>query len=257
MALPRCVVITGAAGNLGRKLRGHLEGRCALRLLDREPRGDAAIQSADLAVWDPSWTRQFQGADAVCHLAGDAEAYHDWPELTGPNLDAMIHVYAAAAAAGVRRFVFASSNHVMGGYQDQPEVRLTPELAPRPGLRYVVAGQQRNSAAYAAAKLFGERVGRCYADMHGLEVIAVRLGWVLRGGPNDPARLPVERGPWFRLMWLSDRDYLQLMQRCLEAELPMKFLVVNGMSANTGMQWDLESTGRILGYQPQDDVTRG
>ena len=40
---PRTVLITGAAGNLGGKLRHHLEGRYALRLLDIDPRGDATI----------------------------------------------------------------------------------------------------------------------------------------------------------------------------------------------------------------------
>lgn len=71
----------------------------------------------------------------------------------------MIHVYPAALQGGVRPFIFASSNHVMGGYQDEPGVRPTTELPPRPGLRYLVNGQPRNSAAYGAAKLFGERLG--------------------------------------------------------------------------------------------------
>jgi uronate dehydrogenase len=198
----------------------------------------------------------FNGVDTVFHFAADPEAYHPWPDLIGPNLDALVNVYQAALAGGVRRFVFASSNHVMGGYQDEPGVRLTPDLSPRPGLRYVVDGQPRNSTAYGSAKLFGERIGKCYADAHGLEVIAVRIGWVWRGGANVPANLPRERGDWFRLMWLSDRDFCHLMERCLLATLPSRFLIVNGMSANTGMAWDLESTRRILGYEPQDDVTR-
>jgi hypothetical protein len=71
-----------------------------------------------------------------------------------------------------------------------------------------------------------------------------------------PANLPPERGEWFRLMWLSDRDYLHLMDRCLTADLPTRFVVVNGMSNNIGMPWDLEPGRRILGYDPQDDVTR-
>jgi uronate dehydrogenase len=248
------VLITGAAGTLGRKLRQHLAGRFALRLLDREPRGDAEIIAADLSAWREDWVRRFEGADTVFHFAANPEAYHPWPDLIAPNLDALINVYHAAAQYRVRRFIFASSNHVMGGYQDEPGVRITPELPPRPGLRYVAAGQQRNSTAYASAKLFGERLGKCYAESHGMEVIAVRIGWVWRGGPNLPENLPAERGPWFRLMWLSDRDFCHLMERCLLAELPEKFLIVNGMSANTGMPWDLGATCRILGYQPQDNV---
>ncbi len=88
-----------------------------------------------------------------------------------------------------------------------------------------------------------------------MSVIAVRIGWV-RPGDNLPQEVPPERGAWFQLMWLSNRDYCQLMERCLVAELPERFVVVNAMSANTGMRWDIEQTRRLLGYQPQDDVTR-
>ena len=87
-----------------------------------------------------------------------------------------------------------------------------------------------------------------------MEVIALRIGWV-RPGDNKPEELPVERGPWFRLMWLSNRDLCHLMDRCLEANVK-GFLLVNGMSANTGMRWEISETRRLLGYEPQDDVTR-
>ena len=161
-----------------------------------------------------------------------------------------------ADAAGVRRLVYASSNHVMGGYKDDPEpALLTTDLPPRPGARYVVNGEERDSTAYGAAKVFGERLGKVYAETRGLSVIAVRIGWV-RPGDNRAEDVPPERGDWFRLMWLSDRDYCQLMELCITAHLPSNFEVFNGMSANTGMRWDLSETKRLLGYQPWDDVTR-
>ena len=55
-------------------------------------------------------------------------------------------------ATGVRRVVYASSNHVMGGYQDDPAPRLTTEMPPRPGAHYVSGGQQRDRT-YAFALL--------------------------------------------------------------------------------------------------------
>jgi uronate dehydrogenase len=254
MAERRTVVITGAAGNLGGKLRRHLQGRCDLRLLDREAGGDADVVAADLAQWDPAWVARFEGADAVVHLAADPTAQQAWPNLVAPNVDATIHVYQAAARAGVKRLVYASSNHVMGGYKDDPvPARLTTDLPPRPGARYVVNGEQRDSSAYAATKLFGERLGKCYADSHSLSVIAVRIGWV-RPGDNRAEDVPLDRGDWFRLMWLSNRDYCQLMERCLSADPDLRFAVVNGMSANVGMRWDIEYTRLLLGYEPQDHI---
>lgn len=252
----KTVLITGATGNLGDKLRRHLEGRYRLRLLDVDPRGDSSVVQADLSRWDERWVKQFENVDAVVHLAAEPTAHQTWAKLIGPNVDAVVNVFLASARMGVRRVVYASSNHVMGGYADDPAVaRLTTDLPPRPGARYESQGERRDSTPYGSAKLFGERVGKSFAEACGLSVVAVRIGWV-RPGENRAADIPSERGDWFRLMWLSNRDYAQLMQRCLEAELPERFVIVNGMSANAGMRWDLETARRVLGYEPADDVTR-
>jgi hypothetical protein len=56
-------------------------------------------------------------------------------------------------------------------------------------------------------------------------------------------------------MWLSNRDYCQLMEKCILAPPSLRFAIVNGMSANASMPWDIEHTKKLLGYQPQDDVT--
>lgn len=242
------VLITGAAGNLGRKLTAHWQGVHDLTLLDR-PDGD-------LAAWDDRWVNRFAGIDAVVHLAGDPVAYRDWPDLVGPNVDAVANVLAAAAKHGVSRFVFASSNHVMGGYQDGPSVPIAESLPPKPGLRYVADGAERFSDAYGAAKLMGERLCRTWATVTNATAIAVRLGWVWRGD-NRPEHLPAERGDWFRQMWLSDRDFRQLMDRCLAAAVPDHCLVVNGMSANAGMRWDLTVARERLSYVPADGIGDG
>lgn len=254
MPLPPRVLITGAAGNLGSKLRRHLQDRCELILLDNNAM-DPAILGVDLSRWEERWVNHFKGVEVVVHLAGNPVANAVWPDLVGPNIDAMLNVYEAAAREGVRRFVFASSNHVMGGYQAESLLRITPQLPPRPGLRYTSGGVSKDSTAYAATKLFGERVGKHYAETRGMEVIALRIGWVWRGD-NTPAGLPLDRGEWFRKMWLSDRDYLHLMECCLCTPLVQPFLIVNGMSGNTEMAWDLSDTIRVLGYEPKDDINK-
>jgi uronate dehydrogenase len=255
--MDRTVLITGAAGNMGGKLRQHLEGRYPQRLIDRDPRGDASIIAAELSRWDASWVQRFTGVHTVFHLAADPTAQQAWPNVIAPNIDAVIHVFQAAVRSGtVRRVIYASSNHVMGGYMNDPNTpRLTTDLPPRPGARYVVNGEQRDSTPYAAAKLFGERLGKCYSEEHDLSVLAVRFGWV-RPGDNRPEHVPIDRGPWFRLMWLSNRDYCHLMDCCLEADPALRFAILHGMSANTGMRWDLTTTERLVGYRPQDDVER-
>ncbi len=248
------VLITGASGNLGGKLRRHLAGRYTLRLLDLHGHGDKDVVECDLSRWDSHWVNQFRGVKTVVHLAADPTAQQTWPLLIAPNVDAMINCYQAAILSGVERFIYASSNHVMGGYKDDSQTpHLTTDLPPRPGAHYVVHGEVRDSSAYAAGKLFGERLGKCYSESSNLSVIAVRIGWV-QAGPNRPNDIPTERDPWFRLMWLSNRDYCQLMEKCIGAESSLRFAIINGMSKNTGMVWDIEHTKQMVGYEPLDDV---
>lgn len=248
------ILITGASGNLGTRLRRHWEAKHRLVAVDVDPRSDAAIQQADLSKWDNVWPRWFTGIDTVVHLAADPVAYRRWEDLVGPNIDALVNVFQAAAQGGVKRIVYASSNHVMGGYADDDRVTtITTDLPPRPGTRYIAEGQPRDSTAYAAAKLFGERLGKSLADAYGITVIAVRLGWVYRG-ENRPEDLPAERGEWFRRMWLSNGDFCRLMDCCLNAEPPCRFALVHGMSRNAGMKWDLTATRELIGYEPLDGI---
>src|SRR5262249_50819903 len=149
----KTVLITGAAGNLGAKLRRHLEGRFDLRLLDIDPKGDSAIVAADLSHWDAAWVDFFQGVDVVVHLAADPTAHQTWPKLIGPKITAVINVFGAAVQQGVRHMVHASSTHVRGGNKDDQEPPLlTTETPPRPGTRYVVDGEPRDSTPYGSAK---------------------------------------------------------------------------------------------------------
>jgi NAD+ dependent glucose-6-phosphate dehydrogenase len=246
------ILITGATGNLGAKLRRSLEHKSELRLIDIDPRGDDSVFAADLSRWDETWVERFRGVHTVVHLAADPTANQVWPKLIGPNIDAVANVFQASAHAGVTRVIYASSNHVMGGYQHDPDpARITTDIPPRPGTQYMVDGQMRDSTPYASAKLFGERLGQTYSDATGMSVIAVRIGWV-RPGENLARDIPTERGPWFRLMWLSNRDFCQLIEKCIDADPAIRFAIVNGMSANAGMRWDIEYTQRLVGYEPED-----
>ena len=253
----KTVLITGAAGNLGNKLRRHLQERYTLRLLDRKPKGTLPISIADLSTWEEAWIRLFQGVDVVVHLAATAIAHRRWPALIGPNVDAAIHVFAASAQAHVKRVVYASScAHVMGGYRDSRQpVELTTELPVRPGTHWTQDKRPRDSIPYAATKLLGERLGKCYAEIYGMSVIVVRIG-VVAPGRNPASGIAKEVDPWFRMGWLSNRDFCQLLTCCIEADPSIGYAVVNGVSANTGMRWDLDAARELLGYAPLDDVTR-
>jgi nucleoside-diphosphate-sugar epimerase len=237
---PLAVLITGACGNIGMKLRAAWADVYDLVLLDiAASPNDPEVIKVDLGELDDEWITYFHGVDTVVHLAGNPNEFATWEELERSNLDAMANVLHAAALAGVERFIFASSNHVMGGYRALDDMRITPDLPPRP------------DGPYGATKLMGERLGRSTSQAFDMTFVALRLGWVQRG-ENRPETLPDD---WARSMWLSNRDLVRLFDAAIEAELDDRdFVVVNGMSNNRGTRWDLDDAAELLGFDPEDDA---
>ena len=240
---PRAVLITGACGNIGRKLRAAWADVYDLVLIDRAVGpGDSEVIEADLSAWDDDWTTHFHHVDTVVHLAANPDENAAWDDLVGPNLDALFNVFHAAALAGVERLVFASSNHAMGGYKDVGDGPITVDLPPLP------------DGPYGATKLMGERLGRSLADAFDLSFVALRIGWVQRG-ENRPETLPDD---WNRKLWLSDADMVRLFEAAVEAELGDRSgVVVNGMSKNRGARWDLDESAERIGFRPEDDSYDG
>jgi nucleoside-diphosphate-sugar epimerase len=237
---PRTVLITGASGNIGRKLRSAWADVYDLVLVDRVAReDDPDIIIADLEVLDDDWITHFHGVDTVVHLAANTDEFAPWDDLIGPNLDVLANVFHAAALAGVERVVFASSNHVMGE-------RRTGDLGP-----IDVDSEPMPDGPYAVTKLVGERFGRSLARAFDMTFIALRLGHV-QEGPNKPETLPDQ---WAREMWLSNADLVRLFDCAVEAEIEDRsFVLVNGMSRNHGMRWDLSEAAELLGFLPVDDA---
>lgn len=237
MAIRRRILITGAGGNIGIKIRSHLEVRDEfdLTLIDRVPGGDRKVIAADLSRYDASWSGHFQGIDTVLHLAADPRIAAQWEDLEGPNVDATINTYEAAVAGGVARVIFASSLQTATGHLGRRR-SITTDPPANP-LNF-----------YGVTKIFGERLGRNYAERHGLSVICLRIGTV-RNGDN----LPRGRADdiWQQQRWLSNRDLCQGFERAIRAE-DVRFAVVNLTSDNVGTPWDLTQTHRTLGFVPSD-----
>ncbi|MCB1998872.1 MAG: NAD(P)-dependent oxidoreductase, partial [Rhodoferax sp.] len=159
------LLLTGAAGNLGRVLRPRLKAVCDnLRvsdLADMDPAGageevlrvDLAEKAATMAL--------LEGVDAVVHLGG-ISTEHSFEDIAGPNLFGAYHVYEGARVHGCKRVVFASSNHVTGFYT-QGET-LTPQATPKP------------DGYYGLSKAFGENLAQFYFDRWGIETVSLRIG---------------------------------------------------------------------------------
>ena len=157
--------------------------------------------------------RLLEGADGVIHLGGQSvEA--DWEAVHDANIIGLYNTYEAARRQGVRRIVFATTNHVVGFYRRQRTIDHT--AMPRPDSRYGVS------------KAFGEALGRMYADKYGLRVLNIRIGNVDQK-PADGRRLSI---------WISPRDLAQLFRIGL-THPDIHFLeIVYGASNNARSWWD-------------------
>ncbi len=282
------VLVTGAAGNLGRKLIAALlatpwctdviavdtdfgsgllsdDTRIARVAVDLRRRSDALRDAA-------------AKADAFVHLA----AQNPYPEASWEDAVAsfdmtmnLVALAAESAATRAKRLVFASSNHVMGGYKESdpalPPATLTTSMPPRPGTIVTSHGVAAAPPAYAVAKLMGERVCAGEASTAGLTTASLRIGWC-QPGENHPRTISASGIPggagdpdagrdlaWFRGMWLSNRDFVQAVTCAIQADAtrwPAPAIVVNAMSRNTGMPWDIATSRALTGYAPIDDVWR-
>ena len=231
------IVVTGTRGNLGGKLAAALKSRYCLRCLDLRA-GDDVI-AADLRSYETSWADHFAGAATVLHFAGEPLPTASWDRVQRGNIFATCNVLRAARAHGVRRVIFASTNQIMAGYRFADGL-VTTTLPPAP------------LNPYAVSKLFCEEAGRAFAAETGISFIALRIGNIHPGANIPHAGMGI--GLWGQQMWLSNRDFLDGVQAAIEVP-DVPFAVVNLVSNNPGMRWDLAHTRQILGFSPQDGFT--
>lgn len=245
------MLITGAGGLIGQILRAGLADGRLVRGLDvaRHPGVDHVANMTKLR----RARRAFRDLDAVVDLAADPSLSASWRAVRRNNVPATLNALEAARLAGVRRVVFASSNHVVGGYErDEPYASvvagrydgLDPGRLPR--LRSDAA--IRPDTPYAVGKALGEAAARFYAEVHELSVICLRIGTVNRESrPTTPRHFAT---------LLTHRDLVHLVDCCLAAPPEVGFAVVYGVSANTWRIWDIEEARALLGYSPRDDAER-
>jgi uronate dehydrogenase len=171
--MKQTVMITGAAGLIGSMLRARWRGTRSLVLVDRAEMAAAGpgeiVVRCDVA--DAATMRSaMAGVDAVVHLGGvPTEA--DWDVIRDANIEGCYQTFEAARLAGVRRMVFASSNHAIGFHERG--TRLDGSEPVRPDTRYGVS------------KVFGEALARYYADKFGLSAVCLRIGYEPQDSADD------------------------------------------------------------------------
>ncbi|SDC12457.1 NAD-dependent epimerase/dehydratase family protein [Nocardioides lianchengensis] len=226
------VLVTGAAGSIGRVVTVALAARGhEVVSLDRVPEPDGnETRFHTLDCRDPEAVAAVfaeEHPDAVVHLAGHPDE-SSLPDALASHVLTTAAILDAMVEHDVRRLVLASSNHAVG--RTPRRELLTVDARPRP------------DTFYGVGKVAAEALLSLYADRHGLDAIACRIGSF---GPRPETVRQLST-------WLSPEDCVLMVEAALTATAP-GFAVLYGVSANSRGWWDLEP-GRALGYEPQDDA---
>ncbi|MEB5967391.1 NAD(P)-dependent oxidoreductase [Comamonas testosteroni] len=227
------VALSGASGNMGRILRAELVkqgvdlrsagGRSSLTPL--HPTED--LMHGDLR--DPLVVDQLlKGVDVLIHLAGTS-VERPLDEIIENNLVALYSVYEGARRHGVKRVIFASSNHAFGMHSVHEKLRLSAPFRP--------------DGLYGLSKVWGEAMAQMYWDKHGIEGVSIRIGTAMGIPPENPRQLST---------WLGKDDLVDLITRCIKAK-NVGYMQVWGVSANQRSYWDNEGAER-LGYFPHQNA---
>ncbi len=229
---PELILITGAAGRIGGYLRsGRAELHGRLRFFDRvSVPGEQDVVVADIGD-ETALDAAMIDVTTVVHLAASPDDKDPFEVYLHSNFEGTYRLFEAARRAGVRRVVFASSNHA-NGFAPRSQGALASTIPDRP------------DSIYGVSKLYGEALGRLYHDRYGLQVVCLRIGSCV-DEPSSPRDLG---------SWLSPGDAARLVGAAVRHP-DVGYVVAYGVSNNARRWWDL-SAAEAFGYNPQDDAER-
>lgn len=226
------LLITGGAGIVATALRPYLRNHYQLRLLDRQPIQELAANEQAI-VGDLTDSAQVadavRGVDAILHLACAHGTDIAFQSTVQANYHSVLYLLEAAQRFAVKRFIFASSHHVLGQYRsDAAQIFDDMPVAP--------------DSYYALSKVFGEAACTTYSLRSGLRTFVIRIG-------NADTQVSDAR----RLrLWTSARDLAQLVRIGLEHEAIAQDIVY-GVSDSPNPLFH-NQRARALGYVPQDNA---
>lgn len=244
------VLITGASGLVGNVLRDGLGDAYDLSGVDIRdvPNFDSLVaDTTDLEAMRPA----FEGKDVVIDLASNPSQFSPWSVVYENNFQCTYNALEAARLAGVKRVIFASSNHATGMYEnDRPYSdivagvygNMDPNNIPRIDVTWPV----RPDGPYGIGKVLGEAAGRYYSDEYGLSVLCLRIGTLNKESTPQAIRQ-------FATL-LTHKDLVHLVDRGIQAPDDLKFGIFYGVSNNKWRFWDTSNSEKLIGYQPQDDA---
>lgn len=217
------VLITGAAGRLGRLLTKALKQDYELVLVDVLPLTDETgveTHCADVCN-EFAMENLCVGVHTVLHLAIRGNICDPRNKLETVNVEGAYCVMRAAARAGCRRVVFASS--------------ITIDLLP--------------DNDYGCAKKEVEQWTEIFVQTVPMSVLCLRLGMVI-----SPQHFSIWPGSENLNYVLTHRDMIQQFRSILSHSIHVHYGVFACVSANEPLDFDIEPARQNLGFRPQDNA---
>lgn len=224
------LLLTGAAGGLGQILRETLQAHAnVVRASDISPMAPPAGDHEEVIrcnLADKAGVLALASdVDAIVHLGG-ISTERAFEEILEANIRGTFHIYEAARKHGIKRVIFASSNHVTGFYPQTEQLD--------------AHSLRRPDCYYALSKSYGEDLATFYFHRYGIETVSLRIG----------SSFPEPRNLRMLSTWLSYQDLAHLVERALLAE-NVGHTVVYGVSNNRDLWWNNRYAAH-LGFNPQD-----
>ena len=265
------VLMTGTYGRCGTALLDHLTDDHDVTCFNRSDRpADHPYGGYDTVVGNVSDRAAIvdatAGNDAIVHLAAYPYVESTWEDVLEPNVVGMYNALEAARENEVETFVFGSTNHVVGMYEEEH----APDIYHHTDLVLDEDSPVRPDSLYGASKAFGEDLLRYYVENHDYP----KRGYCLRicsvrhaeyDHPYGDAERQVDQGKIERdspeydrqvarmkAMWHSRRDFAHQVDCCLTDD-SVEFDVFSGVSANHRRWFGIENARARIGYDPVDD----
>ena len=245
------ILITGGSGLIGTVLNNHLKENYDVSNLDIKKPSDSSQKTfigninkiEDLQIAS-------KNKDTIIHLGAVISVNSNWKEVLDNNIESTRNVYESAKINGVKKVIFASSNHAVGLFEnDSPYKEIVSgkynNIDPDTIKRIDENVPIRPDSYYGVSKSFGESIGRYYFETYNIQSINLRIGTVQKiDTPKSSIR--------HYSTWLSHRDISQLVEKSIIHDVG--FEIFYGVSNNKWRIWDISNAYKKISYMPIDNA---
>jgi|TARA_B110000495_G_scaffold203915_1_gene230760 nucleoside-diphosphate-sugar epimerase len=247
------ILITGGSGLIGSILNNHLKENYNLTNLDIKESSDPSQKTI---IGNINKFKDVQTAskdmDIIIHLGAVISVNSSWEDVLKNNIESTRNIYESAKLNGVKKVIFASSNHAVGLFEnDSPYKEIVSgkynNIDPDNIKRIDANIPPRPDSYYGVSKSFGESIGRYYFETFGIQSINLRIGTVQK---TDSPKSSIRHYS----TWLSHRDISQLVEKSIIHGVG--FEIFYGVSNNKWRIWDINNAYKKISYMPVDNAEK-